>query len=69
MKNFDIKIIKKIGKIKKIMEKIKLKLDNFSQVIPFWQENVVKISRKKWKKFLDVKYQNEHIGKIKNQKN
>ena len=43
MKNFDIKIIKKIGKIKKIIEKIKLMLDNFSQVIPFWQENVVKL--------------------------
>ena len=40
-------------------------LDNFSQVIPFWQENVVKISRKKWKKFLDVKNKNKHIGKIK----
>ena len=43
MKNFDIKIIKKIGKIKKIMEKIKLMLDNCNPVIPFWQENVVKI--------------------------
>ena len=44
-------------------------LDNFIGPFPHWQENVVKIWWKKFKKYVVLKNENKYYGKIKKFRN